>query len=49
MSAWINLRLLGRGYRFRRTDHVLSVLSNELQSGGFAPHSLFGRRQCNGL
>jgi hypothetical protein len=35
LSAWINLRILGRGYRFRRTDHVLSVLSDELQSGGF--------------
>ena len=30
LSAWINLRLLGRGYRFRRTDHVLTVLGDEL-------------------
>src|SRR5205823_3671493 len=22
MSAWINLRVLGRGFRFRRTEHV---------------------------
>jgi 3',5'-cyclic AMP phosphodiesterase CpdA len=31
MSAWINLRLLGRGYRFRRADHVLGVLADELR------------------
>ena len=35
MSAWINLRLLGRGYRFRRADHVLTVLANELRRGHF--------------
>jgi 3',5'-cyclic AMP phosphodiesterase CpdA len=31
MSAWVNLRLLGRGYRFRRADHVLGVLAGELR------------------
>jgi len=35
LSAWINLRLLGRGYRFRRAEHVLSVLARELREGGF--------------
>ena len=35
LSAWINLRLLGRGYRFRRADHVLAVLADELRRGGF--------------
>ena len=35
LSAWINLRFLGRGYRFRRADHVLSVLADELRHGGF--------------
>jgi 3',5'-cyclic AMP phosphodiesterase CpdA len=35
LSAWINLRLLGRGYRFRRADHVLSVLAEEIRRGGF--------------
>src|SRR5262249_19954167 len=31
MGAWINLRLLGRGYRFRRAERVLSALTAELR------------------
>jgi 3',5'-cyclic AMP phosphodiesterase CpdA len=30
MGAWINLRILGRGYRFRRAERVLSALAGEL-------------------
>jgi 3',5'-cyclic AMP phosphodiesterase CpdA len=29
-SAWVNLRLLGRGYRFRHADRVLGALVEEL-------------------
>lgn len=35
MGAWINLRVLGRGYRFRSADHVLSVLADDLRRGAF--------------
>ncbi len=31
MAAWINLRLLGRGLRFRRTEVVLAALLEELR------------------
>jgi 3',5'-cyclic AMP phosphodiesterase CpdA len=31
LSAWVNLRLLGRGYRFRHAERVLSALSEDLQ------------------
>src|SRR5262245_52685271 len=31
MGAWINLRLLGRGYRFRRAERVLTALTAELR------------------
>jgi 3',5'-cyclic AMP phosphodiesterase CpdA len=35
MSAWINLRLLGRGRHFRLTDRVLASLTAELRTRGF--------------
>jgi 3',5'-cyclic AMP phosphodiesterase CpdA len=35
MSAWINLRLLGRGKRFRHTDRILTALRGELQQRSF--------------
>src|ERR1043166_4724697 len=31
LTAWINLRLLGRGFRFRRTEQVLKALVAELE------------------
>jgi 3',5'-cyclic AMP phosphodiesterase CpdA len=31
LAAWINLRLLGRGFRFRRADLVLGALAAELR------------------
>src|SRR4051812_44033491 len=31
LVAWLNLRLLGRGRRFRHTDAVLTALVEELQ------------------
>ncbi len=30
LAAWVNLRLLGRGFRFRRTERVLGALLEEL-------------------
>jgi 3',5'-cyclic AMP phosphodiesterase CpdA len=33
--GWINYRLLGRRYRFRRADEVLRVLGDELRQGRF--------------
>jgi 3',5'-cyclic AMP phosphodiesterase CpdA len=35
LTAWVNLRLLGRGYRFRHADHVLGALAAELRAGNF--------------
>jgi 3',5'-cyclic AMP phosphodiesterase CpdA len=35
MSAWINLRLLGRGLHFRHTDQVLAALADELRQRDF--------------
>ncbi len=35
MSAWINLRVLGRGKHFRHTDKVLAVLRTELKQRSF--------------
>jgi 3',5'-cyclic AMP phosphodiesterase CpdA len=32
LSAWINLRLLGRGFRFRLTEQVLLALRHELRA-----------------
>jgi 3',5'-cyclic AMP phosphodiesterase CpdA len=32
LSAWINLRILGRGLRFRHTDRVLATLVQELHT-----------------
>ena len=31
LAAWLNLRLLGRGFRFRRAEQVLAVLTAELR------------------
>jgi 3',5'-cyclic AMP phosphodiesterase CpdA len=30
LAAWVNLRVLGRGYRFRRADEVLDALRRDL-------------------
>ncbi len=35
MSAWINLRLLGRGQHFRQTDRILAALRSEWRQRGF--------------
>ncbi len=35
LSAWINLRWLGRGFRFRCTDQVLVALRADLRQRGF--------------
>ena len=35
LSAWINLRLLGRGFRFRCTEQVLAALRQDLLQRGF--------------
>ena len=35
MSAWINLRLLGRGLHFRHTDQILAALADELRGRAF--------------
>jgi 3',5'-cyclic AMP phosphodiesterase CpdA len=35
LSGWVNLRLLGRGYRFRNTDGVLLALADDLRQRGF--------------
>jgi 3',5'-cyclic AMP phosphodiesterase CpdA len=40
MSAWINLRLLGRGYRFRQADQVLAALVAALRERAF-DHLIF--------
>jgi 3',5'-cyclic AMP phosphodiesterase CpdA len=31
LSAWVNLRLLGRGHRFRHADRVLTALAEDLR------------------
>jgi 3',5'-cyclic AMP phosphodiesterase CpdA len=33
MAAWVNLRLLGRGFRFRQAENVLAALLDELGQG----------------
>lgn len=35
MSAWINLRFLGRGFRFRSIEQVLASLREDLKQRGF--------------
>jgi 3',5'-cyclic AMP phosphodiesterase CpdA len=35
MSAWVNLRVLGRGYRFRHGERVLSALANDRRHRGY--------------
>jgi 3',5'-cyclic AMP phosphodiesterase CpdA len=35
LSAWINLRCLGRGYRFRDTEVVMEALRDDLNQRGF--------------
>ena len=35
LSAWLNLRLLGRGFRFRCTVKVLAALREDLKERGF--------------
>src|ERR1051326_7358498 len=30
-TGWLNLRLLGRGYRFRHANHVASVMVHEIK------------------
>jgi 3',5'-cyclic AMP phosphodiesterase CpdA len=35
LTSWFNLRLLGRGFRFRQTDRVLAALSSDLHTRGF--------------
>jgi 3',5'-cyclic AMP phosphodiesterase CpdA len=35
LFAWLNLRVLGRGYRFRHHERVLRALALELRQGGF--------------
>jgi 3',5'-cyclic AMP phosphodiesterase CpdA len=35
LSAWVNLRLLGRGFRFRCTDQVLAALRRDLKERGY--------------
>ncbi len=35
MSAWINLRLLGRGKRFRHTERILTALREEVRQRGY--------------
>src|SRR5690349_15582699 len=35
LAAWVNLRVLGRGYRFRRADLVLSALVRELRERAY--------------
>jgi 3',5'-cyclic AMP phosphodiesterase CpdA len=40
MSAWINLRLLGRGKNFRHSEDILRVLRRELKQGNF-DHLIF--------
>src|SRR3954470_9792471 len=35
VSAWLNLRLLGRGHSFRHTDRVLAALAEDLRNRGF--------------
>ena len=40
MSAWINLRVLGRGKHFRHTDRILACLRTELEQRNF-DHAVF--------
>ena len=40
LAAWANLRLLGRGYRFRRAEAVLTALAAELR-GRAIDHVIF--------
>jgi 3',5'-cyclic AMP phosphodiesterase CpdA len=35
MSAWVNLRLLGRGRRFRHADRVVAALADDLGGRGY--------------
>jgi 3',5'-cyclic AMP phosphodiesterase CpdA len=35
MAAWLNMRVLGRGFRFRKTDTVLRSLADELRRRDF--------------
>jgi len=35
MSAWLNLRVLGRARHFRHTDHILAALRTELKERSF--------------
>lgn len=35
LSAWINLRWLGRGHRFRDAERVLTALADDLRQRGF--------------
>jgi 3',5'-cyclic AMP phosphodiesterase CpdA len=35
LPAWINLRLLGRGFRFRHAEKVIDALLSDLRGGGF--------------
>jgi 3',5'-cyclic AMP phosphodiesterase CpdA len=35
LTSWVNLRLLGRGHRFRHADQVLQALAAELRAGPF--------------
>src|SRR5262245_1048597 len=35
LSAWVNLRVLGRGRRFRHTDRVLTALTEDLRQRGY--------------
>src|SRR5262249_41276298 len=40
LAAWANLRLLGRGFRFRRAETVLATLAADLRAAG--PHGRSG-------
>jgi 3',5'-cyclic AMP phosphodiesterase CpdA len=35
ISAWVNLRVLGRGFRFRHADRVLAALTRDLRHRGY--------------
>ena len=35
LSAWVNLRVLGRGWRFRHTERVLEALGKDFRQRGF--------------
>jgi 3',5'-cyclic AMP phosphodiesterase CpdA len=40
LASWLNLRLLGRGHRFRHADRVLTALRADLKERGF-DHIIF--------